>query len=429
MNKVMVSLLVSLAVILIAGTALAGANIPINDNASLNLGYRVQAQFINTDMDLDGDGKLDSYRYFKVRRGRLRLGAKVGDHMTAFLQTDASNKDMQLIDAWVNFKVNPWLQFIMGRNMAPANRQNLTSSGALMAIDRPGIAYKSLTWGTRALHTFSNTTYEFSDSQGLGGGPDAVRDNGLTIFGSNALGSSGSSHLKYYVGIYNGIQADLNAGVVSPTDTGKDSKSQRITLRAQYNLWDAESGYYNSSTYLGTKKTLGIGFSYDMQSEVAQNRDLDTGVLDPNKPLADYAYMSADVFLEHPFSSGNALTVEGGWMSLDFDDAVGFLNTQGSGFYGQAGYFIASGWQPWVEFETFDSDFPALTGEGPSYDGTVPGKYTTFRVGVTYYLEGQHANIKLGYESFKSDTPLDENASGAIEDTISTITLGFYTTY
>ena len=44
---------------------------------------------------------------------------------------------------------------------------------------------------------------------GLASSPDAVRDNGLTLFGSGALGSKGTSNLKYYAGIYNGIQAGV----------------------------------------------------------------------------------------------------------------------------------------------------------------------------------------------------------------------------
>jgi hypothetical protein len=405
MRRVLFTLLASLGLILIAGNALAGANLTINDNASLNLGYRIQPQLIITQDNLDGDDELDSYRYFKVRRARFRLGAKVGDHMTAFLQTDVAGggKPVEMIDAWVNFQVSPWLQFIMGRNMAPASRQNLTSSGALMTIDRPGMAYKSLTWGTRALYAFSNATFSPSDSQGLGGGPEAVRDNGLTLFGSGSLGSRGTSHLKYYAGIYNGLQG------VHP-ETGEMSDKDRYTFRAQYNLWDGEAGYYNSSTYLGKKKTLGIGVSYDMQQEVVANSE-------EAKPLADYSYLEVDAFLELPFSGGSALTVEGGYMMLDFDDAADFLNTSGTGFYAQAGFYLASGFQPWVEFENWSSD--ADESEG----GTV-GNYTNFRVGVTYFLEGQAANIKLGYEQFKSDvTFLGE------EDTISTFLLGFYTTY
>ena len=400
MRRVLFTLLASLGLLLFAGNSMAGANLPIGTDASLNLGYRIQPQLIITQSSLDGDDELDSYRYFKVRRGRFRLGAKVGDHVTAFLQTDASNKDVQLIDAWLNFKVNNWLQFIMGRNMAAASRQNLTSSGALMTIDRPGMAYKSLTWGCRSRAAFTNSAAPYTGN-GSGGSavpssPDAVRDNGLTIFGSGDLGPGGNSHLKYYAGIWNGVQS------------GVDDKD-RYTFRAQYNLWDAEAGYYNSSTYLGAKKTLGIGVSYDMQQEVNSYMDGDESM------LADYTYMSADVFLELPFSGGSALTFEGGYMMLDLDDA--FKNSAGTGFYAQAGFYLASGFQPWAEFESWSSDFDE------SEDGTA-GNYTNWRLGVTYFIEGQHANIKLGYENYKSDV-----AFLGEEDTISTFLLGFYTTY
>ena len=429
MSRVLFTLLAGLGILLFANAAMAGAILPIGDDASLNFGYRIQSLMVSTDADLDGDNKFDTSREWKLRRARFRLGATIGDHFTAFLQTDAgsvhsevnNNKVVQVIDAWVNFTVSPWLQFIAGRNMAPANRQNLTSSGALMAIDRTGMAYKSLTWGARAAKGFATGIYGQS-STNIALSPDLVRDNGLTIFGSGPLGANS---LKYYVGMYNGVQA------------GTDDKD-RFTARVQYNLWDPEAAYFNSSTYLGSKKTLGIGFSYDMQEQVGFNSDGTTPLpptnpwdpatpptVHPTQPLADYTYMTFDVFLELPNSAGNALTVETGWMTLDMNDAGDYLNTQGSGFYGQAGYYLASGWQPWVEFESFDSDAAA------DADGKKMGTYTNMRIGLTYYLEGQHANIKLGYEAFKSDQAIITAGDGSTgtEDTINTITLGFYTTY
>jgi len=372
---------------LAGSSAFAGAKIPINDDATLDLGYMLQVHGYASQEDLDGDEEWDSTRHWKVRRGRLRLKANVGERVTAFLQTEAAaNKTMNLIDVWLNFEVDPWVQLYVGRHMAPANRQNVTASSCLMAIDRPGLAYKSLAWGVRATSAFTNSVFDQSVT-GLST-PDAVRDLGLTVFGAGEL--SPDHNFKYYAGIYNGIQA------------GVDDKDH-FTLRAQYNLWDAEGGYFNRSTYLGKKKTLGIGVSYDLQQEVGMS----------GADLADYTYMTVDGFLELPDAAGNALTVEVGYMMLDFDDAADFMAAQGNGFYGQAGYYLAPGWQPWVEFESFDSD----------HDSSL-GKYTNFRAGVTYYLEGQHANIKLGFEQFKSDQPMVGS-----EDTINTVLLGFYSAY
>ncbi|MFO7609669.1 MAG: hypothetical protein R6X35_10815, partial [Candidatus Krumholzibacteriia bacterium] len=176
-------------------------------------------------------------------------------------------------------------------------------------------------------------------------------------------------------------------------------------------------GYYNSSTYLGKKKTLGIGFSYDMQDEatwVAGDDPLTYG-------STSYALMSADMFLELPSAAGNSLTAEFGWNSLDLDDDPSFMAAQGSGFYGQAGYYLASGFQPWVMYEMWGSD------ADENGAGQTPGDFTTLRAGVTYYFEGHNANVKLGFESFSPDVPM---MAGAEEiDSINTITLGFFTTY
>lgn len=392
--KVFRFVFVTMLLIAVVGgsAAWAGAKLKINDESEINLGFRVQALYINSDQDRDGDGTFESYDQFKVRRGRIRLGAKVNSHVSAFLQTEFTSDaggtggDVRLIDAFINVKHDNWTQFIMGLNMSPANRQNLTSSGGLMAIDRPGNVYKSLAWGGRALHTFSNVTYSDSDS-GLRV-RDAVRDLGLTFFGSGDAGEN--THVKYYLGVYDGVQ---NAG----------EDSEHYTARVQVNFFDAEPGFYNLSTYLGKKKTFAIGASVDTQSDVAIDAALEN---------VDYDYQSIDAFVEWPAGDG-AITGEASFSKLDFGDAVGYESSQGDGFYVQGGYFV-NNWQPWVEYETWSSD-----------DAMDVGSYKTYRLGITRFLMGHNANIKLGYEKFKADTDI----GGTMEDSIDSLVVGFYTTY
>jgi len=388
------TLILLMALILVAmasSTALAGAKLKISDEAMMDLGYRIQVLGLQTETDRNEDAGLESYRDWKIRRARFRLKTVVNEYVWGFLQTDVSGNHLVLKDAFIVFNAHPqWASFYVGQNMAPANRQNLTSSGALMAVDRPGLAYTSLTWGARTRYAFTMSGYQDS---GLRNPQGVERDLGATIFGSGALSDMAS--LKYYVGIYNGIQA-----------AGEDN--DRFSARAQVNFWDPEPSYYNSSTYLGGKKTLGIGVSFDTQSSVAAVADT----------MVDYTYMSVDGFLEYPMGSGS-LTVEGAWTNTDFDDVSAYAISQGSGFYGQAGYYVNK-WQPWVMFETFTSDAPEV-------DGKDPGKFTTIRVGLTYYIAGQNANIKLGYENFKSDVTYD--VGGEEVDTVNSFVLGFYTTY
>jgi hypothetical protein len=403
--------LVVLASTLVTSAAFAGAKLQINDDSSLDLGFRAQFLALGTQTDLDGDGKWDNTQDLKIRRARFRLKLVVNEWAEGFLQTDVTGTsgtgaDVRMIDAFVNMKAHKkWAQVITGINMVPANRQNLTSSGTLMAIDRPGIAYKSLTWGTRGLYAFSNSTIGMADS-GIRGEVD-VRDIGVTLFGSGEVAENVS--IKYYAGAYDGIQG------IDPEDyPGMDvvkTDDERFAGRVQINFFDAEGGYYNSSTYLGKKKTVGVGASVDMQKSVAA---------DTLGEAVDYMYFSGDAFCEWPVGDAS-VTVEGGFSMLDFDDAImgtasdptDLKAVQGTGFYAQGGVLVAEKWQPWGEFEMWSSD-----------DDNDVGSYKIFRIGVTYFLQGHNANIKAGFESMQSDVDLTPE-----EDTVNSFVIGTYLTY
>lgn len=379
----------------------AGAKITIDEDSSIDLGFRLQTLYINSEEDLDDDGKFENTDDFRVRRARLRLGADITRWISLFMQTEfreepgqGSGGDVRLIDAFINLKPSPLANIIVGENMAPALRQNLTSSGGLMAIDRPGVIYKALTWGGRALSTFATRNFADTDS-GLRGDVD-VRDLGATLFGSTSLSDVG--HVKYYLGTYDGVQ---NA----------DDDNLRYTGRVQVNFFDPEPEYYNLSTYLGKKKTIGIGASFDLQPDV--DRDAATG------KKIDYTLYSVDAFAEYPLGPGS-LTAEAAYINLDLDGAGTLMGTgrnarqaQGDGYYAQAGYFF-NNWQPWVEYETWDSD---------GADGR--GGYDAYRVGLSYFIKGHNANIKAGYEIFDADTQF----TGTREDQIGSFVLGLYVTY
>jgi len=394
-----------LAVIWSANSASGAALVQIDEDSQVKIGFRAQPEVVVTEKDLDGDGDFETETDFKVRRGRIRLGIDVTELVSAFLQTEVgsgeggSGLDYRLIDAWVSLNIDPLFKIYAGENMAPASRQNLTSSGAHMTIDRPGINYKTLTWGTRSLTAFANNTFSDADA-GLRGEAD-VRDLGVTLFGGKQVGEAVS--FKYYAGVYDGIQ-----------QAGEDN--QRLTGRVQFNIWDPEPEYFNSATYLGGKKTIGVGASIDSQKEVATSAD---------KGDVDYGFYTLDVFGEIPIGHGS-LTFEAAWENLDLDGATALdsdgdpasaakdaSQSEGDGYYMQLGYYISK-WQPWVEYESWDS---GAAGNKGSFD--------SYRAGISYFFKGHHANIKAGYEHFVSD----ETISGTIEDTIDSIVAGVFVTY
>lgn len=384
-------------------SAYAGAKIMISDDSNFDLGFRLQALYLNNDSDLTTNSN-----EFKLRRARFRLKGNVTKYATGFLQTEfadddlnSAGGDMRLIDGWVMVKLDELLNVIGGQQMAAVTRQGMTSSGALLAIDRPGINNYVLSWGGRGRAAFNTTT--LGGTQNGLGGDVMVRDLGVSFFGSSSLNEF--THFKYYLGISEGQDVAT-----------RSTDSERYSGRVQVNLFEAESGLFHSSTYLGKKKTVSLGAGYDTQSDVA----VDSVTMEK----IDYSFFTVDAFAEYPVGPGS-LTAEMAYNDLDLDDAknplgaektglpfagaVAATQSQGNGFYGQLGYYINK-WQPWVMYEQWSSD-----GVGDA------GDWQSYRAGLSYFLKGQNANIKAGYEKIMNDTPGQQD--------IDTFVVGFYLTY
>ncbi|MEJ2164758.1 MAG: hypothetical protein P8X90_04455 [Desulfobacterales bacterium] len=276
--------------------AAAGVEFKLSDNTKVDLGFSLQTLGRLTDFrnpnSNDADGGFD----FLLRRGLLRAGGEAGDYIKFFLQSEAeaatdNDPGVRISDATINLHYREVAQLIMGLQKPPSYRSILTSDDALMAIDRPGITGYNLTWGLRGLVEFNTTTLRNTNS-GIHG-PYQDRDLGATFFGTYSF--SDLLHLKYYAGIYRGIQKDNDS-----------SYNPRLTARLQLNLFDPEPDYDNLGTYLGTKKTIAIGYSNDTQHNVVTNLKNDSGV--------NYtSFNEFDLFIDWPAGPGS-VTFEGSYL-------------------------------------------------------------------------------------------------------------------
>lgn len=387
----------------------AGVKVKIDEDSSLELGFRLQTQFLSsTNANADSSG--DHEEKFTIRRASIRVGGNVTKWVKFFLQignndepgTDNDASDVEVIDAYINLHLHDLAQIILGGHMVPSSRQHLTSSGALMAIDHPGITGYNLTWGLNGGAVFNTAAFEDGDLD-LEGDVN-LRDLGATFFGSFSLNDM--LHAKYYVGAYNGIHF---------RNDGDDK--ERIAARVQLNFLDPEPTYYNLSTYLGQKKTIGIGASVDHQQRIAHD------VVDNNN--VNYTFYSVDAFADIPVGPGSA-TVEAGYSNLDLDNSTALRDsdsgaprngkeTQGQGFYVQSGYFINNlNLQPWALYENWYSD---------ASDDL--GSWSAWRVGLSYFIKGHNANIKVGFEQFRSD----QDIGGVTDQDIESFLIGFYVSY
>jgi hypothetical protein len=388
----------------------AGVRLKIDDDSSLELGFRLQTQFLSS-TNINADSSEEHGENFNLRRSRILMGGEVTKWVKFFIQagnnigpgTDNGTTEVQMIDALVNFHYYDLVQVIMGEHMAPAGREHLTSSAAMLAIDRPGITGYNLTWGLNGGAVFNTTAFEDGNLD-LEGDVN-IRDIGATLFGSTSLNEF--VHAKYYIGAYNGIQF-----------MNHNEDKERVTARVQVNLFEPEPGYYNLSTYLGKKRTVAIGASIDHQQRIAHDAVTNDNV--------NYIWYSFDAFADIPVGPGSA-TFEAGYCNLDLEDSTAIVDsasgppkngkeTEGKGFYIQSGYYLENlNIQPWALFEIWDSD---------ASDDV--GSWSAWRVGVSYFVKGHNANIKAGFEQFRSSEHI-----GSISDdkNIESFLIGFYLSY
>jgi len=285
-----------LVVMALPQMAAAGAEVQISDNTRVDLGFSLQTLARLTDFRNPNSNEADGGLDFFLRRGLLRAGGEAGDYIKFFLQTEAeaatdNDASVRISDATVNLHYGDIAQLILGLQKPPSYRSILTSDDTLMAIDRPGITGYNLTWGLRSRVEFDTTTLRNTNS-GIHG-PYQDRDLGATFFGTYSFNDL--LHFKYYGGIYKGIQKD-----------GGGSDRPRLTGRLQLNLFDPEPDYDNSGTYLGTKKTIAIGYSNDTQHNVVTNLKNGNGV--------DYtSFNEFDLFIDWPAGPGS-VTFEGSYL-------------------------------------------------------------------------------------------------------------------
>lgn len=316
--KKMLAMVVAIGALLaLALPALAGPVITFGDfdEGKLRIDYKGQFQFLTRDTGSGPNSDGDTSE-FNFRRNRLALVGAWGENLGIYVQTeyrednnigpiavsDGGNSDFQLLDAQLRLKINPMLQFRIGKFKYNLTRENLEGCYAPLSLDRSLFVRAPLVGSTR--------------------------DKGIAVFGNLFDG-----RFMYRADVMNG----RNDSVSAP------DSNFRYSVRGHISLGDSETNYGYKGTYLGAKKVVTVGAAYQAEADVAYaDVTNQTGAV-------DYTAWTVDLFAEYPWQDVGTFTLSTAYVDYDLDDAykgadpdpeVINLNGQKNGGYVKVGYLF-----------------------------------------------------------------------------------------
>jgi hypothetical protein len=338
----------------------AGGTIAIDDTKWVSVGAGLRTSF-NAVEDAAPSGD-DYSKDFQLDSVRLYINGQIHENIKFTFNTErqdngSGDDDIRSLDVIAQFEFMPTFNVWAGRFLPPSDRINLDGPYYLTSWNFPLVqAYPSIFAG---------------------------RDDGVAIWGDTAFGDT---QFKYQVGASQGC-ADNGSCNTGANDEDNLLYSGRFTL----NFWDAEPGYYNSSTYYGGKDILSLGLVVQSQSDAV-------GTV---ANQADFLGWNVDGLMEKKLGNDGVVTLEGAYYDFDLDDAAvtGSL-IEGSSYFAQAAYlfpqqFAIGKFQPYLQISNLDPD-----------NGSEVDKW---EAGVNYVIDGHNARISAVVGNIDPDGANDTN--------------------
>jgi len=340
-----IGLFILLSIFLLPFQANAQLEIKSSDgNSSIKFGLlgQFQAESLTTP-----DGSATSKDLY-LRRFRVLLGGNLMEKVSYFVETDSPNlgkvgnsatgatakgeSDVYIQDAYMTYNYSDEFKVDAGMMLLFLSHNAGQSAASHLGID----------YGPYSFLWSAPTTSRVG------------RDYGI-----QARGYLADNHFEYRVGVFQGVR-----GVNS-------TNPFRVTARAVYYPFQAESGFFYAGSYLGEKKVLGIGMSFDQQD--------------------DYNAYGADIFLDYPLANKNVVTAQLDCTNYDGGDFITAIPKQNVIFAEAAYYFHASKFAPFVQVNYDNMDSESLNDKH------------FMQAGLAYYIKGQKLNVKLGVGRFGGD--------------------------
>ena len=336
------------------------AKITISDDAFLNINGFVQGCMY---MPIDHEGKdATIITDFYLKRVRLLFSGQIRPDVKFFvgflngnMGKDGDMSPRTLIaDAWVEYTVSDYMKINAGLLKLPFSRHMQQSGAKLHGLDFHG--------------SFLKRSGVAIDHRDMG-----VMVRGLLL----------DKKIDYRLAIVDGteyhkevIPGDTSAVPPVPDITvlTNEDDMPRFVGRIGYNVFDPEPGYFWAGTYLGKKKVLSFGVSFDLQPGVGG---------DEGDEL--YSAFAFDAFADIPMGENS---VVGTLNAYSF--GPGGIIPEGSGLWFDFGYRINK-IEPLVAVELYEPS------EGDS------GKRQAILGGLNFWMHGHNSSLKFQFGGEKLD--------------------------
>ena len=340
------ALVVAGSLVLGATASQAGYKMEVNENSWISLGIGMRAH-LGAQETPTSDGWDKSLAF---DNGRIYINGGIMEGLTFEFNTavqdtsggGGSATDVVMLDAIAKFEFSEAFNIWAGRMLPPSDRANLSGPYFLNTWNGP--------WeGNAGPQRYTNIY--------------AGRDDGAAIWGQFQGGK-----FKYQVGVFQG---------------NGNSESPNFAARLTLNLLDPEPGYYNSSTYFGTKDIFAIGLVYQVQSD--------------GSDLANESFnaWNVDVLFEKNLGdSTGTVTLDGAVYGYQSGGAASTVQ-DGLGFFALGGYMLPGK----VGVGPFKGNPQATVRYEQYRDDRTGGTGTTDRIdaALNWILDGHNAYLSLNY--------------------------------
>ncbi len=336
------------------------------------------------------DGVDSSANAFELERARLILRGQLLNNLKFKIQLDGDDDDadaVDVLDYWVAYSFMPELGIRVGRDKAAFGKQENTSSGRLMLVDR----------------SLANEVFNIS------------RATGIEVFGDLP---AGDTKLNYRVGLYNDFRDQGSTPFENDNNPAIASRLVLPLLGATTADFENESDYMNHENAV---MQLGTSFAYDNSTQEdhfaggdSENYDVlvpgGDGMTNIVKLGGEATMFGADVAMKY---QGLSVILEGFYQHTNVDtNILEFAHDFGSardtygieghefdnyGWIAQSGYFIVP---KTFELVSRISDV-CVDNSNDSYE---------YAGGWNWYLAGQDLKISMDV-TYIDDLPLESSSA------------------